>query len=334
MQALVASAVALGIYSAKNSTALAARIAAARFSKPPLVRDTSRIRPSDFVRKPFTLVANALKGRAKPLDGIIFNEQMKTKLSDLAVSTSNTQKNKSPYRNLMLYGPPGTGKTMFAKNLAASSGMDYAIMTGGDVAPLGRDAVTEIHKLFDWSNTSRKGLLLFVDEADAFLRKRTNETLSEELRNALNAFLYRTGETSKKFMIVVASNQPDQLDWAMNDRIDELLHFDLPGEDERELMIKQYFQKHVQDSHKTSSFSILGGPKEIRVLDVDDTLFKKMAKKCVTFSGREIEKLAISWQAAARGTADCSIDSAKMEKILDERLEQHKTKVEWEADRI
>ena len=54
------------------------------------------------------------------------------------------------------------------------SGMDYAIMTGGDVAPMGREGVSAIHKLFDWSQTSRHGLLLFVDEADAFLRKRAN----------------------------------------------------------------------------------------------------------------------------------------------------------------
>jgi ATPase family AAA domain-containing protein 3A/B len=45
-------------------------------------------------------------------------------------------------------------------------------MTGGDVAPLGREAVTAIHKVFDWSQTSGRGLLLFIDEADAFLRKR------------------------------------------------------------------------------------------------------------------------------------------------------------------
>ena len=84
------------------------------------------------------------------------------------------------------------------QKLAAHSGMDYAIMTGGDVAPMGRDGVTAIHKLFDWSQSSRKGLLLFVDEADAFLRKRSSETISEDLRATLNAFLYRTGEQSDK----------------------------------------------------------------------------------------------------------------------------------------
>lgn len=41
-------------------------------------------------------------------------------------------------------------------------------------------------------------LLLFVDEADAFLRKRSTEQISEDLRATLNAFLYRTGEQSKK----------------------------------------------------------------------------------------------------------------------------------------
>jgi hypothetical protein len=33
----------------------------------------------------------------------------------------------------------------------------------------------------------------------------------ENQRNALNAFLYRTGEASSKIMIVYASNQPEQV---------------------------------------------------------------------------------------------------------------------------
>ena len=30
-------------------------------------------------------------------------------------------------------------------------------MTGGDVAPMGRDGVTAMHKVFDWASTSRRG---------------------------------------------------------------------------------------------------------------------------------------------------------------------------------
>lgn len=46
---------------------------------------------------------------------------------------------------------------LLAQKLALHSGMDYAIMTGGDVAPMGRDGVTAMHKVFDWANTSRRG---------------------------------------------------------------------------------------------------------------------------------------------------------------------------------
>ena len=59
------------------------------------------------------------------------------------------------------------------QGLAKHSGLEYAILTGGDIAPLGRDGVTEVHKLFEWARTSRRGLLLFIDEADAFLRQRS-----------------------------------------------------------------------------------------------------------------------------------------------------------------
>ena len=72
----------------------------------------------------------------------------------------------------------GTGKSMAAKRLARTAGMDYAIMSGGDVAPLGSKAVSQLHDMFDWAEGSRKGLLLFVDEADAFLGRR-GDSMSE-----------------------------------------------------------------------------------------------------------------------------------------------------------
>ena len=170
---------------------------------------------------------------------------LESRLRDVALATKNTKLNKGMYRNLLFHGPPGTGKTMFAKKLAMHSDMDYAVMTGGDVAPMGRDGVTAVHKLFDWAQTSRKGLILFVDEADAFLRKRSSETISEDLRSTLNAFLYRTGDQSDKFMMVLASNTPEQLDWAINDRLDEVVEFALPGLEERERLVRLYFDKYV-----------------------------------------------------------------------------------------
>ena len=46
-------------------------------------------------------------------------------------------------------------------------------------------------------------------------------------------------------MLVLASNQPEQFDWAINDRIDEMVEFGLPDLEERERMVRQYFDEFV-----------------------------------------------------------------------------------------
>lgn len=48
-----------------------------------------------------------------------------------------------------------------------------------------------------------------------------------------------------RFMLVLASNQPDQFDWAINDRLDDLIPFELPGETERLRMLKLYFSLFI-----------------------------------------------------------------------------------------
>lgn len=109
---------------------------------------------------------------------------------------------------MMFYGNPGTGKTLFAKKLAMQSGLEYAVMVGSDIAPLGKDAVTEMNKIFDWAENQANGMILFIDEADAFLRNRSEMSMSEDMRHAINSFLYRTGTPSDKVIIVLATNQP------------------------------------------------------------------------------------------------------------------------------
>ena len=106
---------------------------------------------------------------------------------------------------MMFYGPPGTGKTLFAKKLAMQSGLEYAVMVGSDIAPLGNNAVTELNKIFDWAQNQRNGMILFIDEADAFLRDRKGG-ISEATRHSINSFLYRTGTPSEKLILVLATN--------------------------------------------------------------------------------------------------------------------------------
>lgn len=314
---------ALGVYSAKMGTGVAARYIEARLGKPSLVRETSRLTPLEAVRHPIQVTKRIFNNPKDALAGVVLEPKMEERLREIAISTRNTKANKGMYRNILMHGPPGTGKTLFAKKLAIHSGMDFAIMTGGDVAPMGKEGVSSIHKLFDWASTSRRGLLLFCDEADAFLRRRNTEIISEDLRSTLNAFLYRTGEQSNKFMLVLASNQPEQFDWAINDRLDEMVGFDLPGREERERMVRLYFDKYV----------IQPASQGRRRLKVDQFDFNEkcslIAEMTEGLSGREIAKLGVAWQATAFASEEGVLTSEMIEAKVAESVRQHKQKLDW-----
>ncbi|KAM4704094.1 ATPase family AAA domain-containing protein 3A [Rhinophrynus dorsalis] len=314
---------AVGVYTAKNATGVAGRYIEARLGKPSLVRDTSRITVVEAVKHPIKVSTRLFSKIQGALEGVILSPKLEERVRDIAIATRNTKKNKGLYRNILMYGPPGTGKTLFAKKLAMHSGMDYAIMTGGDVAPMGREGVTAMHKVFDWANTSKRGLLLFVDEADAFLRKRSTEKISEDLRATLNAFLYRTGEQSNKFMLVLASNQPEQFDWAINDRIDEIVNFALPGLEERERLVRLYFDKYVLKPATE-------GKQRLKIAQFDyGKKCSELAKLTEGMSGREISKLGVAWQAAAYASEDGILTEAMIDARVADAIRQHQQKMEW-----
>ncbi|XP_034551218.1 ATPase family AAA domain-containing protein 3-like [Notolabrus celidotus] len=314
---------AAGVYSARNATAVAGRYLEARLGKPSLVRETSRITVVEAMKHP---IKTTRRLRSKPqdaLEGVVLSAPLEERVRDISIATRNTRQNKGLYRNILMYGPPGTGKTLFAKKLALHSGMDFAIMTGGDVAPMGRDGVTAMHKVFDWASSSRRGVLLFVDEADAFLRKRATEKISEDLRATLNAFLYRTGEQSNKFMLVLASNQPEQFDWAINDRIDEIVNFALPGLEERERLVRLYFDKFVLGPATT-------GRQRLKLAQFDYGLkCSDIAARAQGMSGREISKLGVAWQAAAYSSEDGVLTEAMIDARVDDAIVQHAQKMDW-----
>lgn len=77
--------------------------------------------------------------------------------------------------------------------------------------------------------------------------------MSEAQRSALNALLFRTGDQSKDIVLALATNRPGDLDSAVGDRIDEVLEFPLPGEDERFKLLKLYMDKYIAQAGSVKS---------------------------------------------------------------------------------
>jgi len=322
---LMITGIAAGVYTTKMGVRIAGRFIESRLGKPSLVRETSKITILNMFKNPFSSLQRVLGVKylvKDALKGIVLQKNIEEQLRKIAISTTYTTRNRAPFRHLLLHGPPGTGKTLFARRLAQYSGLDFAVFTGGDIAPLGRDAVTELHKLFEWAKTSRRGLLLFVDEADAFLQCRGTTRISEDQRNALNAFLYRTGIETNRFMMVYASNQPSQFDEAILDRIDEMVSFELPGLDERRKMIAMYFEHYLLNPFGR-------WPKKVQIVDIGEDEIDKVAKITVGFSGRAISKLVVAWQAAAYGTDGAILTQDTLYKTLEIQRKSMIQKDDW-----
>jgi ATPase family AAA domain-containing protein 3A/B len=305
-----------GVYLAREMAILLREQLNKRLGRPSLVRSTNRRGwlSQFWIRLLRILLLRAPRG--SEFSDVVLSPELHGQVMRLADATHNAKQRRMPLQHVMFYGPPGTGKTMVAQRFAEYSGLEYAIMSGGEVAPLEEQAVTELHKLFKWVHRSRRGVLLFIDEADAFLSSRKRGNMSEPLRNALTTMLYHTGTASSQFMMVLATNRPHDLDSAILDRIDESVEFGLPDVKARTGLVKLYFNSFITKplkikplrpeelalpaaASKKSRLSPLGKsslPEPKREDLVDEETLIEVARRLHGFSGREIAKLMTSLQ--------------------------------------
>lgn len=122
-------------------------------------------------------------------------------------------------------------------------------------------------------------------------------------------------------MLVLASNTPEQFDWAVNDRLDEMVEFGLPGLEERERLVRLYFDKFILQPAAE-------GKRRLKVAQFDyGALCTRVAEVVVGMSGREIAKLGVAWQASAYSSADGVLTEAMVMEKVNEAVLQHKQKV-------
>ncbi len=153
---------------------------------------------------------------------------------DHVVKTTKVIKNKIRkketdiyYRNVLLAGAPGTGKTMFARQLAKLTGMEFIEVTGSSFFQEGA-GIGAVDELFSWAR-SCKGLIIFIDEADSLLPDRAQVRVATEEYRIINHFLNYLGQRSSKFMVIMATNYAVVFDEAMERRFDDYIEIPLPS---------------------------------------------------------------------------------------------------------
>ncbi|RYE99115.1 MAG: AAA family ATPase, partial [Methanobacteriota archaeon] len=374
--ALAVAAVAVAVFGSREAFTLMRSEAQRYFGTPALIRETSR--PTGALALLLALLDKLTCGAAStlhawrhrrarrerlrpgsPCDAFadtVLSPAVEAHIRRLSLATANAHDFQSPLRHVMLHGPPGTGKTMVAQKIARVCGLHYAMMSGGDVAPLGPAAVTEFNKLFEWAKCTPYGMLLFIDEAETFLGSRGGANVSENTRNVLSALLHHTGEQSHKLMLVLATNRPGDIDSAVRDRMDDMVHIPTPSPPQRIRIGRLYFYKlitarsqfaHVCDAQRpvpdsdaraalasarasARSMPACCRAQRRRIALADDVTLAVLDDVCRAaegLSGRQLYKLVLSMQAhafaqCAAADQDAVVTSALMRSALEAELQK------------
>jgi SpoVK/Ycf46/Vps4 family AAA+-type ATPase len=138
---------------------------------------------------------------------------------------------KMGYRALF-HGPPGTGKTLTASLLGKYTGKAvYKVDLSMVVSKFIGETEKNLANLF--ARAESKGWILFFDEADALFGKRTHvRDAHDKYANQEVSYLLQRVENYDG-LVILASNFKNNIDDAFLRRFQSLIHFPMPGTEER-----------------------------------------------------------------------------------------------------
>ncbi|KAH9901047.1 AAA-domain-containing protein [Cubamyces lactineus] len=179
----------------------------------------------------------------------------------------------------LLFGPPGTGKTLVVRALAKEAGCRMLVVSPSDIMDM---YVGEGEKLVRAVFSLARRLspcVVFIDELDALFGARLSRESGNSLahRGVITEFMQKMDglKSSKESNVIVigATNRPFDLDDAVLRRLPRRLLVDLPGEKEREEILKILLRDETL---------------------ADDVDLKQLAKKTESFSGSDLKHLCVS----------------------------------------
>ena len=147
-----------------------------------------------------------------------------------------------PGHRALFHGPPGTGKTLTVKLLGKMTATEvYRVDLSMIVSKYIGETEKNLSKIFDMAE--HKNWILFFDEADALFGKRTVTSSSNDRHaNQQTGYLLQRIEDFPG-VIILASNQKENIDDAFTRRFQSIIHFTMPGPAERLQLWKNAFSE-------------------------------------------------------------------------------------------
>lgn len=164
----------------------------------------------------------------------------------------------------LFVGPSGTGKTMAAEIIARELGLDlYKIDLSGVVSKYIGETEKNLDRIFKTAENANA--ILFFDEADALFGKRSEVRDSHDrYANIETSYLLQKMEQYEG-IAVLATNLRQNLDEAFTRRLQFIVEFPFPDEEQRRriwqvlLTVKAPFEEEIDFEFLAKQFRLSGG---------------------------------------------------------------------------
>ncbi len=145
-----------------------------------------------------------------------------------------------PGYKVLFHGPPGTGKTLTASLLGKAFKLDvYRVDLSMVISKYIGETEKNLEKVF--AKAENKNWILFFDEADALFGKRTGITdAHDKYANQEIAYLLQRLEDYPG-LVILASNMRNNVDEAFTRRLQSIIYFAIPQQNERLRLWKNSF---------------------------------------------------------------------------------------------
>lgn len=202
------------------------------------------------------------KNPVENLGDLIASLETKHKVERILTEYINRDKlyrnNLTNRRKFLFEGPAGTGKTMTASIIAKELHLPlYVVLTEKLVTKFMGETSARLRQIFDFIE-AQPAVYLF-DEFDAIGSQRGQANEVGEMRRVLNSFLQFIERDNSESLIVAATNDLSILDNALFRRFDDVIHYELPTEDEILTLLKAKTNGLLSDSDLISLINEMNG---------------------------------------------------------------------------